>query len=228
MAIAPPLFLFPLGIWPLSLWATRVTARPCGSWVAALGIGPRPCASGVFRSLKATPVLCTPVSTERPLLCLGNKGQWGFEAETCGLWKHLEILMDSHTWVKRRHLGFVSGWEAPDCSRYGVCVRSGAEEGLSLTSLWLWLCAATNPEAFCLRPQRPGLSLQQGLVLLRSCKQPVVVRKKQHFIFHSGMDMKENLKSTNPTVNLPLPKNPVLRSWFLKWTVCSCWAFGWL
>lgn len=226
MAIAPPLFLFPLG----------------DLTVVIVGY------SGDGKDLEWPPwaqvhchVLLESSGARKPqqssaLQCLlkGHSSTW--EMGAVGLWGRdlwpLKATGDSHGqshMSKMKTFGFCQWLRSSRLHQvWGVCVRSGAEEGLGLTGLWLWLCVTTNPEAFRLRPQRPGLSLQQGLVLLRSCKQTVVVRKKQHFLFHSSMDMKENLKSTNSTANLPLPKSPVLRSWFLKWTVCSCWAFGWL
>lgn len=132
-----------------------------------------------LRELSGTLVLCTPVSAVRPPLYLGNKGQRGFEAEICGLWKHLAFLMDSHTWVEQRHLGFVSGWEAPDCARHGGSVWEAEP-----TNPWVWPCSDFGflrpliQKHSAWGPRGQASSLQQGLVLLRNCKQPVVVRKK--------------------------------------------------
>lgn len=128
-------FSFRWGIWLLSLWATQVTAR-----ILSGRLGHRSTAM-CFWSLqeleshsRALHFSVCWKATPLP----GKWGQWGFEAETCGLWKQLEILMDSHTWVKWRHLGFVSGWEAPDCTRYGgLCEkwswgRLGSDRALTL------------------------------------------------------------------------------------------------
>lgn len=178
-------------------------------------------------------VLCG--HAEWPLLYWENKGQqrvWGRGPAI--LLRLPWPLEDSYTWVEWRPLGFVSGWEAPDCSRHGGSVWEAeprkAWGGLCFDFCFVQLLIQKHS---AWGPRGQASSLQQGLVLLRSCKQPVVVRKtkpnqtKQYFLFHRIMDMKENLNLTNSTINLPLPKNHVLRSWFLKWTVCSCWGFGW-
>lgn len=67
-----------------------------------------------------------------------------------------QLYLHSHTWLEPRHLG-LSVVER-------VQAAPGTREDMGLTLLWLLLCAATNAEKLCLRPQALPLLCSRTLL----------------------------------------------------------------